>query len=114
MEIVKGLSQKANVTQEDLIVPTFLNNWVAHTAPIGYYKDTLGFVHLQGAVSSGTTTTSIFVLPVGYRPVNTRRFINYDDVGPGRVNIEATGDVNNPGGAVTWVSLDGISFYAGR
>lgn len=51
-------------------VAAFTNSWVNFDAakPVGYMKDRMGFVHLQGYAKSGTDGTSIFTLPEGYRP----------------------------------------------
>ena len=51
--------------------PTLLNGWTNYDAttwdPVGYMKDSLGFVHLRGFVKGGTisTGTIVFKLPVG-------------------------------------------------
>lgn len=47
----------------------FSNGWVDQGSPTtAYYKDALGMVHVRILVKSGTNGTSIFTLPVGYRP----------------------------------------------
>lgn len=53
--------------------PAFTNSWVNVTSPSTYpparfHRDALGRVHVEGAVKLGTTTTSAFTLPAGYRP----------------------------------------------
>ena len=53
---------------------TMLNSWVAYSGsnPVpAAVKDMMGFVHLRGAMKSGTYTggTTLFTLPVGMRPL---------------------------------------------
>jgi hypothetical protein len=52
-------------------------NWViGGSGFIGYMKNPFGFVYLRGYVyASGTASTTIWTLPVGYRPGYTRKFI---------------------------------------
>jgi len=68
---------KSALAPETPITPTLVNGWVAYDAPYlapGYYKDATGRVHLQGTVKNGTGGTTIFTLPVGYRPPATVAF----------------------------------------
>lgn len=59
--------------------PTFTNSWVNSdnglTTPgggtnrdAGYYKDSTGRVWLTGTIKTGTTGTTAFTLPAGFRP----------------------------------------------
>lgn len=84
-----------------------------------YWKDATGEVHLRGAFSvSGTPATSVmFVLPLGFRPVNTRSFI-VNVGGTGAVAMTAI-DIGADGSITTHdatnahvVSVDGIHFLA--
>lgn len=65
------------------------------TAPVGYFKDRSGIVHLQGSaddlLGSGTCcgNATIFILPAGYRPTGGDR--SYADPIPPR---NAVNDVN--------------------
>lgn len=62
---------KANKTQEAWITPAFTNNWVNYgsgQATAAYMKDEMGFVTIKAFVKDGTIGTSVFTLPVGYRP----------------------------------------------
>ena len=59
--------------QEAWKTPSFVNGWVDYGSAFGspgYYKDSLGNVHIRGLIKSGTssTGTTMFTLPVGYRP----------------------------------------------
>ena len=65
------LASKANIAQGSLLVPTLINSWVAFDNvlyPCWYFKDTLGFVHVNVALKTGASGTTAFTLPTGYRP----------------------------------------------
>jgi hypothetical protein len=85
---------------------------------VGFFKDRFGMVQLQGtAAETGPGATPIFVLPPGYRPAATRRFVVYNEnVSPpyDTVDIAADGRVTkaSPGSTAT-LPLDGIEFRAG-
>ena len=91
-------------------------------APVGYMKDTLGFVHLKGIVSCDTGTTSLFTLPAGDRP---SQFLlmpgavassgNGPAVAYGYVSVGTDGSVavENGDTVPAECGLDGLSFYAG-
>lgn len=97
--------------------PTLLGSWVnfgSPTANAGYRKDGQGFVHLRGAVKTGTINTAIFTLPSGYRPAARGSYASGDSANKAsRLDVEADGDVvpvGHPNSSI--VSLDGITFYA--
>jgi|SRR5580765_7502345 len=89
----------------DWIAPTaFLNSWNDVGAPnlnAGYRKEVEGWVTLCGKLSGGSTNTTAFVLPVGYRPAG-----NWTQ---GGVLVDASGNVKPQG---TSPSLDGVRFMA--
>lgn len=103
---------KANKEQEAWITPTLLNGWVGNQAT-RYLRDQFGFVHLKGILISGTMNTTIFNLPVGYRPINN---YNMFSVASGSVNgvllIRPNGDVIARIGTSTEFCLDGVTFKA--
>ena len=68
--------EKANKVQEAWITPTLINGWASSSSypTVGYFKDTLGIVHLRGVLINGTASTVPFVLPAGYRPIATMKF----------------------------------------
>lgn len=71
---VKQLNDlKANKSQESEIAVALQNNWAGNAK---YYKDEFGIVHVFFVIYGGTTTanTTLFQLPVGYRPPSTRIF----------------------------------------
>jgi len=104
-------------SEEAWIVPAFMNGWINFDTthnPAGYFKDSLGIVHLRGLVKNGTNNTTIFTLPVGYRPSNRELQAVQTNLNIiGRVDILADGQVTVVSGSNVWVSLDGITFRAG-
>lgn len=103
-----------NKQQEAWITPTFSGNWVNYSTdynPAGYFKDSLGIVHLRGLVKSGTNT--IFTLPVGYRPAYRElHAVQTNENTIGRIDILTTGEIQMMTGSSVWISLDGITFRA--
>jgi len=111
---------------------TLENSWVRYNTSVdvpAYMKDTHGFVHLKGAVKSGTSSAhTIATLPEGHRPTYDQYRIALDTnpTGPATGNIAvvkifSTSDASKPGeivqyesGVTAGVSLDGISFFAGK
>lgn len=97
------------------IAPTLLNSWAqqANYTTVGYIKDQFGWVHLRGALVSGTAPNILFTLPSGYRPANIAVFGNDSASGPGRITVKINGDVEPTVAASNNSCLDGISFYVG-
>jgi hypothetical protein len=49
--------------------PGFLNSWVSVAGfPVAFRKDELGNVHIRGTAQTGSYSTAVFNLPLGYRP----------------------------------------------
>lgn len=114
LQEVKVLADgKANKTLPSLTVPTLLNSWVVYAAlspTFGYYKDDHGIVRIVGAVSDGTGTDVMFVLPVGFRPLHRVDFVSVAGTATGGIIIDTSGNVYRAFGAGAWISLEGISF----
>lgn len=98
-------------------VNVFYNSWnnydsVESTA--AYFKDDHGFVHLKGMIKSGTVNSAAFLLPADCRPTQYLRFGALSNGSAGRVDITTEGWVTpmSPSNN-TYVSLNGLSFYAG-
>lgn len=94
--------------------------WTAY--PGGNYKpravkDEAGTVHLQGAIQSGTPAqgTTVIQLPVGYRPLyNNHIFGTYSNDGTiSKIVVDIGGSLAVERSTGSYVSLSGISFYAG-
>lgn len=96
--------------------PIFAGTWVNFDQAVveeraAFWKDSAGIVRLRGIVKSGTTT--IFTLPVGFRPVGVRRFVVAGDNAFARVNVNTDGTVAQLAGtAATFLTLDAIMFRA--
>ena len=114
------LDLKANKAQEAWIAPTLLNGWVnfgTGNVAASFYKDEFGVVHLRGLIKDGTTTanTTLFTLPVGYRPLLANYFVTADIDGFARLYVTDTGVVAVAGNAINgYLSLNQISFKAGE
>ncbi|MCP4712344.1 MAG: hypothetical protein GY869_27295 [Planctomycetes bacterium] len=102
--------------QEPWQATVFLNGWIDYGGgynAAGYFKDSVGVVHLRGLVKSGSVGQVIFTLPVGYRPAGRaiHPVMTYLNV-MGRVDITASGEVILIYGSNAWVSLENITFRA--
>ena len=94
------------------VTPTFSGTWVSTggaNSPASYRKGQ-GQVTLRGLIGSGAINTAAFTLPVGYRPTHTKTFAVSSNGAFGYVTVTSAGVVTPVAGAVTNVSLDGISF----
>ena len=99
--------------------PPFLNDWAnggSGFAPLRFYKDQLGIVHIQGTIATPGITNHVFTLPPGYRPAFGLRF-RTDSCCPAAVYggsffVLADGTVTKQQGSYDNVSLDGIAFRA--
>ncbi|MDX8384190.1 MAG: hypothetical protein R8M45_08920, partial [Ghiorsea sp.] len=103
------------------IVPTLTAPWVASpTLPITYAKDSLGMVHIKGAISGGSNTVSsnILNLPAGHFPIKDLHIPVLVNNGIASIYISTTGTINSltsnthTGNAAVTMFLDGISFKA--
>lgn len=100
---------------------TYQNSWVdfgGTSAPVAYYKDPLGWVHLRGSAKDGTRvngTTVIFNLPQGYRPgVGVMWFPVMNSAIVGGISVRNNGNVvvENPSANTTRLSFDNVQFMA--
>lgn len=104
-------NNKANKAQEAWITPTLLNGWTQITGQeAAYMKDTLGFVHFKGTVTTGTLSSVIFNLPAGYKPAQPRSFPTMANGLFGRINVSTAGTVVFAAGSASVVYLDGITY----
>lgn len=91
----------------------FTNSWVNFGGgfqPAQYWFDRDGVVHLAGSVKTGSAGTSVFTLPVGYRPAAQCAFAVNANGAFGLVYVNTNGTVVVNTGSSTITSLDGISF----
>lgn len=110
--------------QEAWKTPILVNSWANYGTPynaIGYWKDSLGVVHLRGVLKDGVVNQIMFTLPIGYRPANIEALTSWSynvaqGFQVGRVDIYS----NNGGvllqsgvsGVVVALFLDGMTFRA--
>lgn len=95
--------------------------WVDYSstfAHASYTRTKDGVVALEGLIKNGTATwdTTLFTLPVGYRPDYRLIFYvgTYDaGSGFGRIDVLPNGEVRFMQGSSTWISLDSIKFLVG-
>ena len=107
------LDEKANKAQEGWNSPTLLNGWTQIAGQeAAYMKDTLGFMHFKGTVTTGTLSSVIFNLPAGYRPAQPRSFATVVSSSFGRINVAPGGSVIFAAGLASLVYLDGITYKA--
>lgn len=114
-QITSLSSSKADVTQASWTAPTLINSWAnlgSGYDPAGYYKDTIGEVHLRGTVKSGTVGASIFVLPVGFRPAFRFLVPVVSNYAFGSVQVQEDGNVIVATGSNVFLDLGGITFRA--
>jgi hypothetical protein len=114
------------------IAPTLTNSWVDYGAPwttAGYRRDG-NRVTLKGLIKNGTVGSSVFTLPVGYRPgadmhvpahssstttgaASAGTAHTHPVTDKGGLNVYANGQVTpRTGSSNTNFSVDGISFIA--
>lgn len=121
------LDREASLEFIPILDADLMNNWLNYGSgwsSFEYAKDTSGTVFLKGLIKDGTLTGSgdstVFRLPVGYRPTETRLFtISYWDAAAptqlkhGRVDVEPDGDIRLRGlTSNDWVSLEQLAFAA--
>jgi uncharacterized protein (DUF433 family) len=113
------------VTQESWhAVTDFKNNWQNLTdlskaegyAPAGFFKDSLGIVHLRGIVTHGLIDWGkgvIFILPTDYRPeCRSAHTVALGEGAIGQLDVDRNGEVIACFGKGVYLSLDGVTFRA--
>ena len=110
----RGVTAAATVTWKALPVK---NGWVYgafSTFHAGFYKDSLGVVHLRGSLKNGATSYACR-LPSGYRPAKVLYIPIYTyQASVGGLEVDADGKCflwdNFTGNATIFSSLDGVTF----
>lgn len=94
-----------------------INGWTAlgeGTRPTKIAKDTLGFIHLRGALGrSSGTSDSPFRLPKGFRPrvvVHLAVAVDSDTTAQLKIDTNGLATIVYGGPAPDRISLEGISF----
>lgn len=91
------------------------NSWVATAGRWEASDD--GRVSLSGYLTAGTTTdgTTMYLIPPAMRPVEVKRFVarTSSPTKPAQVDLLVDGSLQVRGidATVSWVSLDGLSYY---
>lgn len=118
---VGDVNIRGKIFQEGWQTPVLTGGWVIYTGsrefnPPGFFKDSLGIVHLRGMVGGGNIQLGIFQLPEGYRPAFRELHIVMATDTVGRVDIRTDGVVLPVIGPInkdsSYLSLDGITFRA--
>lgn len=117
-----NVSISGKIENEADQTPTFAGTWTNYGSGYQgakYYKDKESRVHLSGGVSNPNivNNSTIFTLPVGYRPASHLTF-HVDTVNgtSARITVFSNGEVNyysfnsNSNSEYGYVSLSGISF----
>jgi hypothetical protein len=104
-------SHLVGASGEPPFAPKWQNNGNGF-APVSFYKDREGVVHLEGLAEGSSAPALVFTLPPGYRPTEYLLFVTFGYSGAATdVRVAANGEVT-----VTnefEVSLNGVSFRAG-
>jgi hypothetical protein len=120
-----GYVDAKHIKQPSWTAARFNNGWGNFHADYnsgGYFKDSQGIVHLRGRVKGENANSyQIFVLPEECRPekaethsVCMSKANVTNDYELGRITITTGGGVTLQRGDRKWVSLDGITFRAGK
>jgi len=107
--LLKDIRTKANIVQESVITPTFMNSWLSNSTTVGYYKNSIGKVEFVGSIKLGVLGSSAFTLPVGYRPSQIIRRSCVSNGVFGYLEIGTDGTVK-PYGNNTYIEIGAISF----
>jgi len=96
---------------------SFTNGWQNYDggyAPLRYYKDPQGVVHLDGLLKSGTVGSGVFActLPVEYHPSHYQIFLANAHYEAGLIQVRPDGSVEMHTASATWTSFSGFSFFA--
>ena len=102
---------------ESWITPTLGSDWVnydaVNEAVAGYYKDSMGVVHLKGTLKGGLGSSTMWNLPAGYRPSERQRFATSINDSFSYVAIYTNGNIiPTAAGGTGRTILNGISFRA--
>lgn len=91
----------------------FQNSWVNYDSgftPARYWFDKDGRVCVEGSVKTGSVGTTVFTLPVGYRPASQKAFACDANGAHSLVYVTAGGEVQVNVGSTSFQSLNGIIF----
>lgn len=96
--------------------PAFSNGWVNYPGfnTAGFRMDSEGWVYMKGLVRLGTINTSVFTLPLAYRPWKTVFFPTLCNglIAYIQINTDGTVGAYVMGGSNAWISLETVRFPA--
>lgn len=128
-----ALATKQDVPSAWVTVSTFLNSWTSYDGGATFnnvqYRRNGDLIELRGVIknSASAASTTMFQLPVGFRPAKWNILLTLINalpapqfVGMARVDALADGNVNlsaiigsdNARTSINYLVLDGLSFYA--
>lgn len=113
--LARNLSLPDWINVGDPNAPAFQNSWVPYGAPFAapaFWRNASGMVCLRGLAKNGTIGTTIFTLPIGFRPAAQLLFANYAGGAIGRLDVGSDGTVQAVSGSNAYFQLDGITFRA--
>lgn len=114
MDRLQRFVQQALPGKQDVWSPAkLINGWVNLDAPsprTGFYRDSVGLVHVRIYVKSGTVGSAFFNLPFSYRPLSDLNPILVWSSGTGAqpLTIKANGDVGFIGAGNTSIVGEAI------
>ena len=93
--------------------PSFFN--LTGLDRVGYARDPFGVIHLQGSARRCTTSSTVFVLPPGFRPTNQQTHLALDESSLTQtwITITGTGFVSTGLPSDDILTLNGVSFRCG-
>lgn len=113
-----GISVSTGVADPAWITPsTLLNGWTTYDPtgfrPFRYRKLNSGLVLIAGLIKGGTAA-AFFQMPPGYRisAGGGMVFPTIENSAVARVDLYADGTLSRQLGGNTWLTLDGICWYA--
>ena len=92
------------------VTPALTSPWTCPTSTVKYKRDALGFVALAGAAEGGSSGSSFFTLPVGYRPAAQQSYLVNASGSAGVVTVATSGAVSFTSGTGTYVYLSDVRF----
>lgn len=116
VEDITGTEAPTGAYYEALWTPVtaFLNGWVNYGGwASAAYRKVNDLVYLRGLLKNGTAGTTMFMLPVGYRPAGGSLIFPTITGEPGtlgRIDIQGSGEVTHAVGITGYVTLSGIVF----
>ena len=108
-------SNTVTPTDSGWITPTLNSGFTNYAVPYGpvKYRKIGNIVNIQGITNQASANSTVFTLPVGYRPERRIIFSAQNANGLGRLDIEQNGDViMNAIASSSWFSLNCIFFTA--